>query len=81
MTTLNDLRTLTVDEVAEILGVHAETVRRWVREGRLEAARWGGRLHFTADAIRRFQAAAAVAVPDPADCVRQARKRRAHVHA
>ena len=33
MTALDDLRTLTVEEVAEVLGVHGETVRRWVREG------------------------------------------------
>lgn len=79
--TLDDLRTSTVEEVAEALGVHGETVRRWVREGRLAAARWGGRLHFTAESIRRFQAESAVTIPDPADRVRQARRRRAHVHA
>jgi excisionase family DNA binding protein len=28
------LRTLTVEDAAEILGVHGETIRRWVREGR-----------------------------------------------
>lgn len=26
----------TVDEVAEVVGVHAQTVRRWLRSGQLE---------------------------------------------
>ena len=69
-----DLRTLTVEETAALLGVHAETVRRWVREGRLAACRWGGRLRFTAVEIRRFQEAATVVVPDPADMVRRCRR-------
>jgi len=72
--TLDDLRTLTVEEVAGLLGVHAETVRRWVRDGLLPAARWGGRLHVTVEAVRRFQAVAAVDVPDPASLVRRPRK-------
>ena len=69
----DDLRTLTVEEAAEILGVHGETIRRWVREGQLRAARWGGRLHFTAEAVREFQAACQVQVPDPAEFIRRAR--------
>jgi excisionase family DNA binding protein len=28
--------TLTVAEVAEIVGVHAQTVRRWLRDGQIE---------------------------------------------
>ena len=74
MTTLEDLRTLTVEEVAELLGVQPESVRRWTREGKLPAARWGGRLHFSVEAIRQFQAAAAVHVLDPVDFVRRARR-------
>jgi excisionase family DNA binding protein len=30
---------LTVDEVAERLQIHPETIRRWLREGRLEGYR------------------------------------------
>lgn len=71
------LRTLRVEEAAEILGVHAETIRRWVREGQLRAARWGGRLHLTAEAVREFQAACQVHVPDPADFIRRARSGKA----
>ena len=69
----DDVRTLRVEEAAEILGVHGETIRRWVREGQLRAARWGGRLHFTAEAVREFQAACQVQVPDPAEFIRRAR--------
>ncbi|MCX5673433.1 MAG: helix-turn-helix domain-containing protein [Planctomycetota bacterium] len=70
---LDDLKTLTVEEAAEVLGVHAETVRRYVREGRIEAMRWGGRLRFRSEAIRAFQDAAAVHVADPGDLIRRAR--------
>jgi excisionase family DNA binding protein len=31
--------TYSTAEVAEILGVHVETVRRWIRDGKLRAAR------------------------------------------
>jgi excisionase family DNA binding protein len=33
-----------VREVAELLGVHPQTVRRLIREGELESSRVGGRL-------------------------------------
>ena len=81
MTTLEDLRTLTTEEVAELLGVQPESVRRWTREGKLPAARWGGRLHFSVEAIRQFQAAAAVHVRDPADLMRRSRPDRTHARA
>jgi excisionase family DNA binding protein len=32
---------LTVGEVAFFLGVHAETVRRWVRSGKMESRKLG----------------------------------------
>ena len=35
-------RLLTVAEVAERLRTHPETVRRWMREGRLRGVRLGG---------------------------------------
>jgi len=70
----DDLKTLTVEETADILGVHAESVRRWVREGQLRAARWGRRLRIRLDAIREFQEAREVHPPDPADFIRRARR-------
>lgn len=33
----NSLRTYTVKEIAELLGTNPETVRRWIRSGKLEA--------------------------------------------
>ncbi len=61
----DDLRTLTVEEAADILHVRAEAVRILIREGRLEAMRWGKRLHIRPEAIARFQEGCVVRVPDP----------------
>jgi excisionase family DNA binding protein len=36
-------RWLTVAQVAEALQVHEETVRRWLRQGRLEGQNFSGR--------------------------------------
>ena len=36
-------RMITTREVAEVLGVHIETVRNWVRKGKLRAYRVSGR--------------------------------------
>ena len=46
----------TVREVAESLRVHVETVRRWIRDGRLPATRLGDRSGYRiADSdLRRF---------------------------
>ena len=40
---MNMEQLLTVDEVAERLQIHAETVRRWLREGRLDGYLMGRR--------------------------------------
>jgi excisionase family DNA binding protein len=74
---LDDLRTLTVEEVAEILGVRPEAVRIWARDGKIEAMRWGRRLRFRPEAVRAFQDAAAVEVANPREFLRKAR----HAHA
>src|SRR5437868_1564870 len=37
---------LTVNEVSDLLGVRRETVRRWLREGRLPGVHLGAALHF-----------------------------------
>ena len=36
-------RWLTVAQIAEELQVHQETVRRWLRDGRLEGKNFGGK--------------------------------------
>jgi len=71
----NDLSTLTVEEVADALGVRPETVRLWAREGKIEAMRWGRRLRFRPDAIRVFQESRAVEVPDAGEFVQRAREK------
>jgi excisionase family DNA binding protein len=74
--THEDLKTLTVEEVAELMGVHPETVRRWVRDGRLQAMRWGDRLRFKPEAIRKFQEACQVHIPTPAENLKRLADRR-----
>ena len=45
---------LTIHEVAERLGVHVATVRRWCRAGRLPCVRWTKRtIRVPADALSR----------------------------
>ena len=40
---MTDERWLTVAQIAERLQVHQETVRRWLRDGRLEGRNLGGK--------------------------------------
>jgi excisionase family DNA binding protein len=47
----------TVPEVAELLGMHPETIRRALREGRLKGIKLGGRkshYRIPAEALERF---------------------------
>jgi excisionase family DNA binding protein len=41
MVELSGKKYYTVNETAEILNVSAQTIRRWIREGQLKAARLG----------------------------------------
>ena len=43
-----------VREVAKILGVHPNTVFRWIKSGRLETVRIGKSIHFTYNQIINF---------------------------
>jgi len=52
MSNLDDLRTLAVEEVAQILGVRPEAVRIWIREGLLRAMKWGRRFHVRPEDLR-----------------------------
>ncbi len=40
---MSDDRWLTVAQIAERLQVHPETVRRWLRDGRLRGRNFGGK--------------------------------------
>lgn len=44
-TTNKEKELLTINEVAKILDVHPETLRRWDNEGKLKAVRVGERGH------------------------------------
>lgn len=46
---------LTVEQVAERLERDVQMVRRWIREGRLEAERVGGIYFVRPGALRRFK--------------------------
>ena len=48
---------VSVVELATALGVHPWTVRRWIRDGRIEAIKIGGQRHITRKAVERFLAA------------------------
>jgi excisionase family DNA binding protein len=45
---------MTIDEVAEQLSVHPETVRRWIRDGRLRVHRAGRQYRVTREALMEF---------------------------
>jgi excisionase family DNA binding protein len=42
MTALTERRLYTVKEVADQLRVHEETIRRWLRDGKITGIRMGG---------------------------------------
>jgi excisionase family DNA binding protein len=57
-------RLLTAREVADLLGVSAETVLRWTRRGELPAFRLpGGALRYRADELERWLGEHATAAP------------------
>ena len=48
--------TYTIQEVAEELRVHEETVRRWIRTGKVKALRYGHRtVRITEDEFNRIK--------------------------
>ncbi|GAA4889379.1 helix-turn-helix transcriptional regulator [Saccharopolyspora cebuensis] len=65
-----------IAEVAGLLGVSDDTVRRWVDGGQLPADRdGGGRLAVDGAALAEFARAQAHAAPDPSGVGRSARNR------
>lgn len=50
----DDMTWMTVNQVAEASGVSERTVRRWLRDGRLEAERVGGRVRIASRAVREM---------------------------
>ena len=45
---------LTTPEVCEILGVHSNTLSRYIRRGLLRPARIGNKNRFRVDQVRKF---------------------------
>jgi excisionase family DNA binding protein len=62
--TLLDRELLTVEQVADYLQVHPETVRKWLREGRLAGVNLGGRARWR---VRRDDLTRFVSTPDGPD--------------
>lgn len=54
---MSDLKqAMTISEAAEVCGVHAETVRRWVRAGDLQAAKFGREYRISKTELARYWA-------------------------
>ena len=51
---MEDLNLMTTEEVAKVLRVHAETIRRYIREGRIEAVRVGKQWCIEPKSIKKF---------------------------
>lgn len=50
---VNNMDLLSVEQVAEMLGMHPRTVRRLLREGKLTGTKVGGEWRITADSLKR----------------------------
>jgi len=48
------LQFLSVLKVADIFDVSRDTIMRWVRSGKLEAAKFGGQWRIPGEAVKRF---------------------------
>ena len=60
-------RLLSVEDVAQVLGVRAEAVRIFAREGRLEAFKVGRRLRFRSASVDDFLETCRLRVPKPSE--------------
>ncbi len=73
---MTDAPTLSLDEAAEELGVHYQTVYRWVRSGRLPARKLGGRYVIAPEDLGAIEASRrAVTTPPPPSLRRLAQQR------
>ncbi len=61
---VNNTQWLTVNQIAERLQVHPETVRRWLREGRLVGRNFGGKSGYR---VRETDLDAFMSREDPAE--------------
>lgn len=49
-----EYQVFTPNEVAEILKIHAQTVRKWVKEGKIKASKIGCDIRITGNSINKF---------------------------
>ncbi|GAA1778777.1 helix-turn-helix domain-containing protein [Streptomonospora arabica] len=59
-------RLYSVDQVADLLGLHVKTVRSYVRDGRLPAARIGKQYRITHESLEAFTGGTVAAAPGAA---------------
>ena len=52
MIKLEDVTVYDVEECAELLKVNPQTIRRYIKSGKLKGQKVGGRLYVTADTIK-----------------------------
>ena len=50
----DELQVYRTEEIAEVLGLHSETIRRWIRDGRLKAKKVGGQYFIGRSDIAEF---------------------------
>ena len=53
-TTLNYTQIYTTDQAAEVLQVNIQTLRKWIREGKLPASKLGSDYRITGDDIKAY---------------------------
>ncbi len=53
-TTLNYTKIYTTDQAAEVLQINSQTLRKWIREGKLPASKLGSDYRITGEDIKSF---------------------------
>ncbi len=53
-TTLNLMQIYTTDQAAEVLQINSQTLRKWIREGKLPASKLGSDYRITGEDIKSF---------------------------
>lgn len=69
---ISDIKTIpyehqvfTPNETAEILKIHPQTVRKWVKEGKIKASRVGGDIRITGKSINDFISKNEIVISSP----------------
>ena len=46
-----DDKLLTIQEAADLIGVHYQTIRNWIKRGQIEYRQWGRTIRISSEAI------------------------------